>query len=131
MSETKHNSLWEQYKRAALFARKYGQHGKAARILRDAFREAEEFGELHSGLIAQANALAEAYLSHHRYAEAETIFRMVVEVKEKLLGQTHADVVESLKKVAIVQIMAFRAEALGRQKVAAVPNWSDPIAAAS
>jgi hypothetical protein len=126
-----HEKLWAEYERDALFARKHGSYSKAARILREAFREAEEFGEIYDGLVTQAHALADAYLDNQRYCEAESLFRMVLEAREKLLGQTHDDVVESLKKVAIVQIMSFRAEALGRSGGRSPLPWVENVAAAS
>jgi hypothetical protein len=131
MHSEPHKTLWQQYERAALFARKQGNLGKATRILREALRESEEYGELHVGLIEQSHALAYVYLNQYRFGDAESLFRMVLEVREKLYGQTHEDVVDSLKKVAIVQIMAFRAEALGRKTISSPLPWSESIAAAS
>jgi Tetratricopeptide repeat len=131
MNKQTHIILWEQYELAALVARKQGNFSKAARILKEALREAEEYGELPAGLIDQAHSLAQLHMSHYRYGEAESLIRMVLEVREKLLGQTHEDVVESLKQVAIVQILSFRAEALGRQVVHAPLPWSNAVAAAS
>lgn len=105
--------LWRQYKNAAATAARQNNLTKANRILKEAFRESEEFEELDPDLIELAHTLAEQNLSQGRFTEAESLYRLVLEVREKLLGQTHQDVVESLKRVAIVQIMAFRAEALG------------------
>jgi hypothetical protein len=105
--------LWHQYKNAAAVAARQGNLTKANRIVKEAFRESEEFGELDHDLIELAHSLAEQNLAQGKFLEAESLYRQVLEVREKLLGQTHADVVESLKRVAIVQIMAFRAEALG------------------
>lgn len=108
-----YNLLWEQFKKAAAVARRQGNLAKCSRILRESFRECEEQRELDFELIEMAHSLAELQLANGRFAEAESMYRCVLEVREKLLGQTHPDVVESLKQVAIVQIMAFRAEALG------------------
>jgi tetratricopeptide (TPR) repeat protein len=116
--------LWKQYKQAAAIASQQGNLTKATRILKEAFREAEEFGELDCELIDLAHSVAEKQLAAGRFSEAESLYRLVLEVREKLLGQTHGDVVESLKRVAVVQIMAFRAEALGGSARAASP-WSD------
>jgi hypothetical protein len=87
--------------------------GKATRIVKEALREAEASGRLDPELIEMAHGLAEQHLAQRRFSEAESIYRRVLEVREKLLGQAHNDVVDSLKRVAVVQIMAFRAEALG------------------
>ena len=133
MSNQTHNSLWEQYERSASFARKQGNFTKAARILREAFREAEEYAELAPTLVDAAHDLAELYINQYRYVEAEGLYRSVLELREKLLGQTHDDVVESLKNVAIVQILAFRSEALGHTLVNSPSTWnhSSSTAAAS
>lgn len=131
MSTETHNNLWEQYLEAAISARRQGNLTKASRILREAFREAEEYGEIEDTLVELAHNLAEIYLGQFRYMEAESMYRCVLEVREKLLGQTHADVVDSLKKVAIVQIMAFRSEALGTKMMHTPLPWNDAISAAS
>lgn len=123
--------LWESYESLACSARKQGNWGKEARILKEAFRECEEFRELDSALIDMAYDLAELNLSQGRFEEAEALYRSVLEVREKLLGHTHRDVVESLKRVGIVQILAFRAEALGSKTVRAPLSWSDGLAATS
>lgn len=129
MSEYKF--LWESYASLATSARKQGNWGKAARILKEAFRDCEEFRELDPELIDMAYDLAELNLSYGRFAEAEALYRSVLEVREKLLGQTHRDVVESLKRVGIVQILAFRAEALGSKTVRSSMSWTEGLAATS
>ena len=131
MSNETHNNLWEQYQQAANSARRQGNLPKASRILREAFREAEEYGEIEESLVSLAHDLAEIYLGQYRYLEAESMYRSVLEVREKLLGQTHDDVVDSLKKVAIVQILAFRSEALGSKVIHSPLPWNEAIPAAS
>jgi hypothetical protein len=119
--------LWDSYKRTSGSARRQGNFVKASRVLKEAFRDCEEYRELDPELIDIAHDLAESHLAQGKFAEAESMLRAVLEVREKLLGQTHADVVESLKRVAIVQIMAFRAEALGRNAVATTFGANQPI----
>lgn len=134
MSNQSHSVLWNQYGVAVLHARKQGNFNKAARVLRDAFLEFEEYGEISPDLVLMAHELAELHLNNFRYEEAEDLYRLVLEMREKVLGQTHADVIESLKKVAIVQIMAFRVEALGRKVVRSPFPWGEVnniVAAAS
>ena len=131
MNNRLHDILWEQYCQAVSGAVHHGNFAKATRVLREAFREAEEYGEIHPSLVEAANSLANLYVGQRRYSEAENLFRLVLEVREKLLGQTHEDVVDSLKKLAIVQILAFRAEALGQRMDHRGFSWSDGIAAAS
>lgn len=123
--------LWNSYKSAAHACCKSGNLAKSAKILREAFRECEEYKELDNELIDIAHDVAELHLAQGRFAEAESLYRCVLEVREKLLGQTHKDVVESLKRVAIVQIMAFRAEALGRKFSPSSAQWSDALPAHS
>jgi predicted translin family RNA/ssDNA-binding protein len=131
MQETLHDILWEQYCQTVSSAVQQGNFAKAARVLREAFREAEELGEIHRPLVDAAYSLANMHVNQRRYHEAESLFRMVLEVREKLLGQTHDDVVDSLRKLAIVQILAFRAEALGQRTDHRGFSWSDGVAAAS
>src|SRR5579883_1263089 len=130
MNENSHSILWEQFEQAAAQAKKQGNFVQAARILKEALREAEEYCEITPNLITAAHSLAELHLAQHRYKEAEALYRLVLEVREKLLGPTHQDVVDSLKKVAIVQIMSFRAEALGRRSAEPVLSFDDMMAIA-
>lgn len=124
--------LWDHYGLLVSIALGQGNLSKAARILKEALREAEEFGEIPEQLILSAHSLADLYLTQSRFLEAEELYRAVLEIREKLLGQTHQDVIESLKKVTMVQIFAFRAEALGPNVVHSPYQWtSDPVAAAS
>jgi hypothetical protein len=132
MSNREHGNLWEQYDWAAARAYREGNVNKAARIIKVALRECEDYAELHSGLIDRAHQIADEFMTQCRYTEAESLFRAVLEIREKLLGQTHQDVIESLKKVTIVQILSFRAEALGHNVVHAPQSWSvDQVAVAS
>jgi tetratricopeptide (TPR) repeat protein len=131
MQEMLHDILWEQYCQTVTTAVQQGNFAKAARILREAFREAEELGEIHQPLVEAAYSLASLHVNQRRYNEAENLFRLVLEVREKLLGQTHEDVVDSLRKLAIVQILAFRAEALGQRMDHRGFSWADGAAAAS
>ena len=121
--------LWSQYKKAAASAARQGNLIKATRILKEAFRESEDYGELDEELIELAHAFAQQHLNLSRFGEAESLYRLVLEVREKLLGQTHDDVVESLKRVAVVQIMAFRAEALGGRQTHGSMPWGDVLPA--
>jgi hypothetical protein len=128
----KHATLWNQYEEAAGTACRQGQFAKAARIVKEALREAEEYGETPGALVELAHQLAESYLQQLRFVEAESLFRAVLELREKLLGQTHVEVIDSLKKVAIVQIMAFRSETLGSKVLQTTSPWSaEQVAAAS
>jgi len=111
-------------------ARKQGNHSRAARIIKDALREAEEYREINPGTVAAAHALAEHYIGQYRFVEAELLYRAVLEVREKVLGSLHNDVIDSLKKVAIVQIMAFRSEALGRHDAPTLSWAPDSMATA-
>lgn len=113
MHTEEHFSLWNQFNEAVDTARHQGNMSKASKLLKEALREAEEYGEIPPILVAKAQSLADAYVAQRRYQEAELLFRSVLELREKLLGPSHADVVESHKIVAMVQILGFRAEALG------------------
>jgi hypothetical protein len=131
MSNT-YKTLWDQYEAAVHQAGSHGHLGKAARIVKDALRESEDYGEIPQGLVDLAHMLADCYLKQLRFFEAESLYRAVLEVREKLLGQNHQDVIDSLKKVAIVQIMAFRSEALGPGGVDVASFWvADSVAVAS
>jgi len=128
-TEDQHFSLWNQFNEAVDKARHQGNMSKASKLLKEALREAEEYGEIPPVLVEKAQALGDAYVVQHRFQEAELLFRSVLELREKLLGPAHADVAESLKLVAMVQILGFRAEALGRSVLPA--TWMQNFSAAS
>lgn len=115
MQTSDYMPLLASYQQAAGAALNKGQAGKAARILRDALRESEEVGELPPSLVEASNELAESLMSHNKFAEAEALYRAVLEVREKMLGTNHPQVVESLQKLAVLQIVSFRAEAMGKK----------------
>lgn len=114
MQTSNYLALLATYQQSAATALTRGQWMKAARVLRDALRECEEVGELHEGLTATANQLAEKLIDQHKYSEAEILYRAVLEVREKLFGTNHPQVTESLQKLAVLQITTFRAEAMGK-----------------
>jgi hypothetical protein len=115
MSNDSHRILWEQYAQEANFERLQGNLARAWKILRIAFREAEEYSELPQVIMATADLLAEDFLRQQKFGEAESLYRLSLELTEKLLGTNHESVAACMRKVSLVQILAFRVEALGNQ----------------
>jgi hypothetical protein len=113
--------LLASYQKAAGAALSKGQASKAARILKDALRESEEVGELSISLVDAANQLAESLMGQNKFGDAESLYRAVLEVREKMLGTSHPQVVESLQKLAVLQIVSFRAEAAGKKFINVAP----------
>lgn len=119
MQTSNYSALLASYQQPAAEAFKRGQLAKASKVLREALREAEEVGQLHDGLVTSATEVAEILQSQQKFSEAETLYRAVLELREKMLGSNHPAVIESLQRLAMLQIVSFRAEALGKNFVAA------------
>ena len=82
------------------------QHGnlqKAEKDLLVAVQDAEKFGELDPRLAASSlNGLAAVYYSQNRYADAESLYRRSLVIREKALGPEDYDVAQSLSNLALL-----------------------------
>jgi hypothetical protein len=77
-----------------------GHYDKASRILRQAVAESEIDGTLDPVLLPSIDVLAEKYFHSGQYASAASLYRMVLEVRTKLLGIDHPEVREARRKLA-------------------------------
>lgn len=99
MNYPEFNASWLDY-RAASEALQQGHYSKASKILRHAIEESEETGVIDPLLLTSANILAERYLEEGSYARAASMYRVVLDVRIKLLGADHPDVKETQRQLA-------------------------------
>lgn len=72
------------------------------RRLQIELKKAEQTGELKQSLFNELHALAASYCLARQYIKAERLYRLGLATREKVLGQAHSDVLDSLVKLAIV-----------------------------
>jgi hypothetical protein len=86
-------------------------------------------GQLRTGIIDLVQALTTLYCLERHYDEAELLYTSLLAANEKKWGTNHPDVVDTLKKLAVIvrakqsdsilaKIMAFRAQSLAVQSKA-------------
>jgi hypothetical protein len=100
--DASHQALWTAYVQLAKEACKHGHFLQAQRILKDALHDAEEYGDIDDGLIYSIHALAGTFCISRDFRRAESLYRQVLEWREKMLGEQHADVADSLDRVALM-----------------------------
>ncbi|MBI4532957.1 MAG: tetratricopeptide repeat protein [Candidatus Melainabacteria bacterium] len=102
MMNLKHKDLWTTYVDISLNAIKQGHYLRATQMLRSALVDADDFSELDSRLVWLAHSLAERCCAQGECVEAERLYSLILEAREKILGPDHPDVVDSLEKIAWV-----------------------------
>ena len=71
------------------------------------------------------NNLGQLYFKLHRYADAESLYRRALEIRERSLGPNHPDLIETLNAYAVLlkktkrkqeaEVIMFRAEKIATQ----------------
>ena len=91
---------WENYVIAGGKAHDKGNYPEAEKHIAAAVKEAEGFGPQDPRLAASLLGLGELYLHQRRYAEAESLLKRGLAIREKALGPEHPDVAGSLNNLA-------------------------------
>jgi hypothetical protein len=76
---------------------KSAEHGMFRAL---ASAEAERL--LPSSLVETAHELAGSYCVRRQYSDAARVYRRVLTAREKILGENHPDLVDSLDRLAVV-----------------------------
>jgi uncharacterized membrane-anchored protein len=97
-------SLWDAYADQFKSELRQGNFASASRTLESALSDAEEFRHIDPVLIWCVNSLSGHYCAHGDYQAAIRLLTLGLETKEKVLGRHHGDVVNSLEKLALVQL---------------------------
>ena len=91
---------WKSYINAVVKAHDKGNYPEAEKHIAAAVKEAEGFGPQDPRLAASLLGLGELYLHQRRYAEAESLLKRGLAIREKALGPEHPDVAGSLNNLA-------------------------------
>ena len=91
---------WENYVIAGGKAHDKGNYPEAEKHIAAAVKEAEGFGPQDPRLAASLLGLGELYLHRRRYAEAESLLKRGLAIREKALGPEHPDMAGSLNNLA-------------------------------
>jgi tetratricopeptide (TPR) repeat protein len=99
MNYPEFDASWLDY-HAASEAVQQGHYGKASKILRQAILDSQITGVIDPKLVLTANTLAERYFEEGHYAAAAALYRSVLDVRTKILGDAHPDVRETRRQLA-------------------------------
>lgn len=81
---------------------KGGDLQSAERAMFQALTAAEISKSLPNQLVETVHELAGTYCVKRKYADAARLYRRVLLAREKVLGENHPDLVDSLDKLAVV-----------------------------
>ncbi len=112
---------WQAHMDAATSAQREGDYRASAARFEAALREAELFGASDLRLATTLNNLAGLYETQGRLAEAESLYKRSLAIRETALGPDHPDVVLSLVSLASMYQAQGRyaeAEPLNRHSLA-------------
>ena len=93
---------FEASDKAAMAGATVDEHDLLAHRLQRDLRVAEQVGRLPQSVVDGLHALAARYCLQRQYAKAERLYRCGLAARERVLGQTHRDVLDSLIKLAVV-----------------------------
>src|SRR6185295_4940920 len=92
--------LWKTLTARAFEAYNRGAYGDAHALFESALRQAVLFGADDDHLAASWNNLGTACRALGRYAEAETLYRQAVNLREAILGPEHPELAAVLNNYA-------------------------------
>ncbi len=106
MNQSSNCSIWNAYVEQFKEELRCGNLKSASNTLESALSDAEEFQEIDPILIWCVHSLSGQYCVQGDYHAASRLLRLGLEIKEKILGSRHPDVVDSLEKLALFQLDA-------------------------
>ncbi len=104
MSQVVNHSRWEAYAQQFKTEFRRGNFEEASSTLNSALSDAEAAGEIDPVLIWCVHSLSGRYCAQGDYPAASRLLRRGLEIKEKILGKHHPDVMNSLEKLALFQL---------------------------
>lgn len=90
---------WEKYKDSAEQLVQMGRYAEAENFWMLAVKASDEFGENDPRTTYTLDRLGDCFIKQQRYAEAEQVLYMALEIRKKVLGHTHLDVGKSLSHI--------------------------------
>jgi tetratricopeptide (TPR) repeat protein len=91
---------WESENSAAMEAFQERRYAEAERLLKDAFQQVAEFGELDARFSMVINNLAAVEHAEGHYADGGQLYERALSISEKLHGPEHPEVATLLDKLA-------------------------------
>ena len=91
---------WEQENAAGMQAYRKQSYTEAENLLKDAFRQAEQFGEFDPRLAGVMSNLAAVQQAKGKFAEAELLYNRALTICEKVDGPEQLEVATSLDDIA-------------------------------
>jgi tetratricopeptide (TPR) repeat protein len=105
--------MWERYNVAGQQAMGQGRHGEAENQFKLALTEAEKLGPMDGKVVTSLNNLANCLRQQGKLAEAEPLYQKALDLKKKIGGHFHQDL------VMIMENYAKLLRAAGRESEAA------------
>lgn len=105
--------MWERYNVAGQQAMGQGRHGEAENHFKLALQEAEKLGPMDGKVVTSLNNLANCLRQQGKLQEAEPLYQRALDLKKKIGGHFHKDL------VMILQNYAKLLRAAGRESEAA------------
>ncbi len=90
---------WEKYKDSAEQLVQMGRYPEAENFWMLAVKAADDFHENDPRTTYTLDRLGDCFIKQQRYAEAEQVFTMALEIRKAVLGPTHLDVGKSLSQI--------------------------------
>ncbi|MBX3073929.1 tetratricopeptide repeat protein [Candidatus Obscuribacterales bacterium] len=112
MTSYGHERLWDAYIKDFKTAFIKDDLETAKTVLDAAFADAEDYLEIDFRLVASTHSLASSYCVMNRETEARALYEKFIELREKVMGPEDPDVAESLERVAVLQLDAFKRKKL-------------------
>jgi tetratricopeptide (TPR) repeat protein len=91
---------WEMENAAGMQAYQKQSYTEAENLLKDAFRDAEQFGEFDARLAVAMSNLAAVQQALGKFAEAELLYNRALTIREKVDGPEQLGVATSLDDLA-------------------------------
>lgn len=92
--------MWERYNLSAQQSMSQGKQAEAEATFRLALQEAEKIGPHDNKVAITCLNLANCLTRQGKYAEAEQLYKRTVDIKEKLYGPLHHELISPLENFA-------------------------------
>ncbi|MCC6978309.1 MAG: tetratricopeptide repeat protein [Candidatus Melainabacteria bacterium] len=103
---------WEKYKDSAEQLVQMGRYSEAENFWMLAVKAADDFQANDPRTTYTLDRLGDCFIKQQRFAEAEQVFGMALEIRKQVLGHTHLDVGKSLSQIVdLMQIEGKHNEA--------------------
>jgi tetratricopeptide (TPR) repeat protein len=103
MDYSNNESLWTEHVLAFKKACRNKDFQQAKTIIDKAFGDAEQLAEIDTRIVWCVYSLASCYLSYGNNTEARQLYRKLIDLKERVLGNSRHKFLDDLEKLALLQ----------------------------